>query len=705
MSVIVKVGASKSDKNVKRVVDSGLGNFIYGVTNEKEAAYCRKNKVYFIIPEIRGRRTLKIKCSSSTFNVNGEAFLENAAQQIKKIKKAGGEYCMGLSTIGESGALVYCPKEYSIEGETVQKGETGIKNLPQADDMASARQVYIDRIKKAISLEKELGAQSLMLIDSSALQKYHLEAGIDIVALEVLPGNVHLLYSAIRGAAKSYNKPWSAHIAMQWYGGARPDGLWFKRWKTSLYYSYLSGADPIYMENGHYSLCDRSVRQNIKEPLKIFGFNSKECKKSRKILRNFYQFCQTHPRPGKGPKVTLGIVHGNLDGNPGLWSKWVWGQFKGDKWKHSDAEFAWDYLDSLYRKDEWFTNTLSGDKDYTGNPPYGQYDLVPIEASIKILQEYKCLVFLGWNTMTKEIYEKLKEYVKKGGRLVMALPHLSTQIKRDENLKLYKNGNFKDLFGAVVKGKGITLTVGTKFIAESSIKTYKFPNWGMADPKFINGDIPLGDLKLTTARVLARSSTNYYKEDVKKTMPVLTENSLGKGKTFLINSWCYPGRRSMNLLMQEILRDINVGEQGDIRLSGSDRIRYSVYEEKGLTTIYLLNTDFETPQMTNLYIKGKTFPVVIKENEMRTAYYRDKILIIPEDKSVYVESVKKTGKSYLVKLKGSGDQTIEIGYLSGAPKKIELENHEIKYKFDSNTKMVKLKMKLNCKDNTLRINN
>ena len=56
--------------------------------------------------------------------------------------------------------------------------------------------------------------------------------------------------------------------------------------------------------------------------------------------------------------------------------------------------------------------------------------------------------------------------------------------------------------------------------------------------------------------------------------------------------------------------------------------------------------------MTNLYIKGKTFPVSIKENEMRIAYYCNKILIIPEDKSAYVESVKRTGKDYLVKLKG-----------------------------------------------------
>lgn len=688
---IVKAGSSTDYRTVEMVIKHGLGNFVYGVGNPEDAALCRRNKTYFVMPTLRYRPTLKITPQKP-------AFFKDAAGEIKKIKKAGGSYYMGLSALPEVGGLVYHPREYSLREPTY-------KQLPAAKDMAQAKQVYIDFLKKVISMERKIGGSPVFVVCSSALHKYHLEAGIDMAGLEVFPGDVNLLYSAIRGASRAYGRQWAAHVAMLCYGGPRPDGLWFKRWKTSLFYSFIAGADPVYMESGIFSLHDRSTWRKPGGKSKRFGLNSKECRRSRAILKDFYQFCQSHPRPENGPEVALGIVHGNLDGHGGLWNKWVWGQYGGDEWKHGAAECGWDYLESLYRKDEWFTNTLTGDMDYSGNPPYGQYDLVPVEAPPAVLKKYSCLVFLGWNTMTEEIYKKLKKYVKEGGHLIMSVPHLSTETKRSKNLKLYKKGDFRDLFGLIVKGKGKTLTAGTRFIAESTLKSYKFPNWGMSDPKFINEDLRLCNLKLTTARVLARFSTNYYKEEAKQYAPIMVENSVGKGKAFLITTWCYPGESGMKPFMKEILRDISIGEQGDIKLSGSDRIRYAVYEEGGLRTIYLLNTDFEAPQKTNLHIKKGTFPgISLKENELRIVYWRGKLVISPEDKSVHVESIEKRKNGYLVSLKGSGEQVIEMYYLGKrVPGKVEVNGRQVRHKTDTATRTVKLKVKLNRHKNVLKI--
>ena len=188
-----------------------------------------------------------------------------------------------------------------------------------------------------------------------------------------------------------------------------------------------------------------------------------------KILREFNQFTQIHSRPKNGPKATMAFAHGYLDGYTGLWNKYVWGQFGGKKWLHGPAEWGWDYLEGIHRKPEWDNSFVQGERDFNGNPPYGQYDIVPAEAPLKVLRKYTCLVFLGWNTMTKEIYKKLKAYVKHGGHLIMSVPHLSTHTDRADELKLYRNGDFRELFGVKVKRRGKQGVAGVKYFQDSSL--------------------------------------------------------------------------------------------------------------------------------------------------------------------------------------------------------------------------------------------
>ena len=49
---------------------------------------------------------------------------------------------------------------------------------------------------------------------------------------------------------------------MMWYGGIRLDELWQKRWRSSLYLSYFSGAGFIYPESSHFEY-------NIKVPANL----------------------------------------------------------------------------------------------------------------------------------------------------------------------------------------------------------------------------------------------------------------------------------------------------------------------------------------------------------------------------------------------------------------------------------------------------
>jgi hypothetical protein len=76
-------------------------------------------------------------------------------------------------------------------------------------------------------------------------------------------------------------------------------------------------------------------------------------------------------------------------------------------------------LQEPQRLRHWFAGT-----------PYGQVDIVPVEADDQCLAGYRLLVFPGWNTMTDGDLERLCRYVQNGGTLVLGLPHLQTSVDR-----------------------------------------------------------------------------------------------------------------------------------------------------------------------------------------------------------------------------------------------------------------------------------
>ena len=528
MSVKIKVGAHipRGLKEVKRFKKLRFGNLIEAhvpLSREEALAfaeYCRENEIYFVFYQFYKVGTFNLNAKFKVPDDLAHAHGFYTREEFEEIMKKGGPYFIGRVTLNEVGGSIYWPKYYVIN-----RAEGEWDSLPPAKDMKEAKEKYLQRLREYIKEERKRGKSALCDMDASILFKYHREAGIDISHLEVMPAAPYLSFSAVRGASRAgKDKRFGAYIAMTAYGGKYLDSLWFKRWKLILYYSYLAGANFIYSEDGHYSMecITRTIGGN-------YEFDSPECEKFREILREMYEFAQLHPRPDNGPRVKLGVVFGNLDGYSGVWSKYVWGQF-GEEWKHSPPEWGWDYVKNFYRKEDWFSSTLVGEVDFSGNPPYGQYDIVPIESSQENLNQYSCLIFLGWNTMTGEIYKKLVKYVKQGGHLIMAVPHLSTHLKRTEDLKLYNNGDFRDLFGVRVKGKGkVWEGGGIKYINHSTLPTYRFPYWGKrCDPKFVNGDIPLAEVELEGAKILAVTAGHFDPELEKETYPVLIENTLGK---------------------------------------------------------------------------------------------------------------------------------------------------------------------------------
>ena len=611
------------------------------------ADYCKANGLYLFTGEFfyRGGRDLRPLL---------EVFPTKA--DMDEIIDAFGERYLLRYSIGEAGGVLYWPKAYIVNRRAHEW-----TSLPPCKTVDQAQEAYVDYCRGWIDYDRTLGKGPLMNVDSSLAFKFHAMAGIDVLCLEAMPGDPHLMIAAIRGTGRAFDKPWGCHIAMEHYGGVCFDPLHQKRWRDAVFYSYLAGAHFIHPESGHYGYINPGRGQK-------FAFHTKEAKSVRAVMREVWQFARVHNRPAGGPRTTLGVVHGNFDGSPGLWNRYAWGQFHHEKWHEGPAERGWRFVDKFHRKENWPNEAVQGEEDFSGNPPYGQYDVVPIESPLEVLQQYTCLVFLAWNTMTPAIYRKLKAYVTAGGHLVMNLAHLSTHVDRAKDLKLFRNGNLADLFGVKVTGKMKKDVRGVKCMADSSLKSYRFPLWRIStDPRYM-GHMTPARVKVTTGRVISGWSDFYQiSAATLAAQPMIVENTVGKGKTFLVTAWEYPGDEGLSRLTEDILRVVLQGEQGDIRLLSSDRVRYAVYDgrlpgsRRKYSVVYLLNTDPDCNVSARLWVGGRTTgQFAIAPNELRLAYRCGDVVVLAGDKCIDIKSWKVAANRHTIELFSARSQRLEI---------------------------------------------
>ena len=583
VSVNDKIGIS----HLERFAAYGLGNYVNlkihwhrdtqvtRPTIEKAVKFCVENKIYFSFSEFLDRYTY----------IPWKILDTLTRQDWIELQELGGKYCLGNHSICERGGAVYWPLGYKHDSLLLER----------AENVKAASEIYMAGIRKALETEHRFGRKNLECIDSSFLHKYHFQAGMDGAAIEMFPGNCDRMYPAVRGASRAYGREtFGADVAMVWYGGVEKDELWFKRWQMSLYYAYLAGTDWIISETGEFGMASAfGQKHDIDGPV---------CTRFRKIMQNFYRYAQSNPRPSGGPLVKIGIVHGRYDGTGGLWNKEVWGQYQDEKWLESEIEKSWDLIHILQKKNDWFDACRTGEKDYSGNPPLGQFDIVPAEADVEVMQKYSCLVFAGWNTMDEELYQKLIAYVKNGGHLFMTTGHLNRSLDRAGDIELFNNGNFEELLGIKITGPGEKLRhAGIKITQQSRVPGYHYPDWTEnADPKWMDTVIPSCNVTLCGAQVIANAAQvfsayqlangNVAQDDI----PVMTEYSLGKGFASCVTLWGYPGSTGIRDFFTDILKCINSGEMTHpVKVCTSDKMRYAVYEDEENYVLFFLNTDFD----------------------------------------------------------------------------------------------------------------
>lgn len=534
---------------------------------EQWAKYLAENKVYFTFTTAgaTGNLALTKEIALKMKEIAGEYYMANIVPEIGTIFGANG-------------------KDYGLKEKEIESMSEGKQNL-------------VNYVKERVKYAGFDGALDVSVIEATGLLPYVAEADNAYPTLETMCGNPEIMIPMLRGTAKALKSDkWATYIAHEWYGGTRNfDGLKRKRLKMVYDYAYMSGSNIFVLESGDLFLNSHDVLNWKKRTVD----DTEVCENYRKVIKDFAKFVKEDTRPCGGPKVKVAFVKGNLDAH----SPWracssLWNRWSKKEYGYSVPEFSWRILDDIASKRGWGDVNNFGDRDYSSAPAYGMYDIIPATAGADVMSKYDYLIFVGWNTMTSEIYENLKKYVTGGGKLLITAAQLNTSDKRNGEINLVNGGNVEDLFGCRLSAENaFCVNDGYKF-EESMIPGVQYPASMEFDPLLSEGYVNYAKAELCGGKRAALLSQAFDVGNIDEKEISVVENKCGDGYAILMCSLDYPGGALYpvyKMMVRELMQTSH--KNADIKVVCNDKVRFSVYEGN---KIYLLNTDFDCSSYVKL---------------------------------------------------------------------------------------------------------
>ncbi len=524
-----------------------------------------------------------------------------------------------------------------------------------------------ERVAEHCDERRRAGWGHIMATSANFTLDYEILGGADIPVVEdfAFP-NLNFASGFSRGLYRQHDLPlWGAHLAHEHYSWL-PNGDWrrMEELRAGMYLKYMAGAKMIINESGNWfvehTLSPDSpklkIPQTAREKFGVIGwgtrelvekqpeemkklldearpyfkeldYNSELCKGYRRVISDFWDFVKEHGTPDGQPETTIALAKGNCDLATSSFQKnyALSGLYdiaaENPNWFQGAPEYGWEIARDVFFPCvpvlEPYTNIqLSG-------TPYGQVDVVSF-ANNKISAEflarqYKALLFTGWNTSSAEQYEILKQYVREGGTLFLALPQLSTDETRNYYHftadDLVNGGDFSELCGLKVLGRGDCIY------------------WAMNAPgKWVDGStfprrygilgVPIGKVEITDPEL------EVLILDDEQANPVVTVHRYGKGKCYFMNTWAYPGAvdnddgpgglTGSNGMIGAVYRMIAAEHRGTVYTTGGTDcayVAYSYFPESG--DICLFNVDFERAHTVTLHTPAWEREIRMNPGEFR----------------------------------------------------------------------------------------
>ncbi len=450
-------------------------------------------------------------------------------------------------------------------------------NCDDCEDTENAHNQFVVCAKEALrGVERHTGP--------SALFRDFFAAGLPIGGAETMYGPNEVLLSILRGASKAYHRPYFiSHLALQWYSTPHDTAANCRRYQLALFTCYLQGVGQINTEEGLW---------HMEEDFSHYDRFSHCCRSHAEIQQQFTKFVETHTRRGT-PVVPAAVLHGRFDGWRCFGRTSPWGKTRPE-WQFGAPEKSCDLLrvffpdsvlDALYRHP-----CPDSPQGFYTKTPYGCTDIVPVEADGELLAQYDALAFFGYHAARPGDLERLEKYVRQGGTLLLAWPHLSSQT------------NLSD----IVTGK-LQLLDGQELLTGVTLNGFLPECEGLS-----LGNVTLGE----------QSSVLCKRND----QPLMIRNTLGKGTVFLLNTREYPSAEQVVAPYESMLRLIATNACEKQHAAGwmetDDTVQFAAYDENGSRTIYAINTNWWQedcpPASAKLLIGSEAFPVLLESGVIHT---------------------------------------------------------------------------------------
>jgi hypothetical protein len=538
----------------------------------------------------------------------------------------------------------------------------------RARDMREAAEYFLENLRRGLPLGTRHSGPATLF-------QYFFQAGYKWLAAETLYGPHEIILGALRGTSLAYGQPrYGAHVAAQWSTSPHDDPAAFRRYFLALATPYIHGTEHIYIEDGLWHMERGHSADDRFSPA---------CQGHLKVHQDFYRFTRAHSRRGH-MRVPVGFLQGKYDG----WTCWsrtrVWGQ-AGPEWDFAEPEKSWDLLQVFFPRSVLapiYRDPCPHEPQgfFTGTP-YGPADLVPIEASLEKLSKYTTLVRLGWNTADADQVERLRKYVEAGGHLILALPHMSTEVRRKQLPQPLAGPTVRQLLGMEIRG---LKTNSGNWVAQNGPEGshVSAPRGGM---------VQLGDVILDRATpcIIDEAGT-----------PVVVEHKIGRGKVTFVNVAAYPGDAALEGLYRELLREAGervVEEQrATVWARGSEDISFAVYDwdpvsgQPPTSTVYLLNanwwSDAPHPSQAHFLWGDADVPLAITRGVIHVVTVAGDWGIWTQDNDTDVGGMRLESRGVEVSLQGQGRTKLQVLYRpaarAGARFKLRGRSRQGPLKFD-----------------------
>lgn len=462
---------------------------------------------------------------------------------------------------------------YTNHGTYIHYDPKGVK------DMA-------DGARKLVANFRYSKGESTRHTGPSTLFRYLYQAGYDWLGAEQMYGPEETILSSLRGASRAYSRPnYGSLHAMQWGSFPFTDPKHALRLYMSLAVAYMHGSSHMNTEEALWT--DEYMNDRYSESGKAHLY----------AQHQMLDFVETHTRRGE-LMSNIAVIQGRNDawksfGRGSLWSQ------EGEKWKFNKACESFDLLKVFYPENQidgcgpngWFTST-----------PYGTVDLLPIEAPIDVMNKYKAMIFLGWNTYDSNDFLRIKDYVYNGGTLLLSAAHLNSELQPDQPVSFPKDDSLvREMLGndyQQMRGKNV-ISYGNGKIIYFADKAY-----------------PIEDIL----------KTEYVSE--------MRNIAADKMKEESVRGWIKP-----------------VGKVG-----------FTVWDKENRRTIYLLNADWQNPEKVqeSLFTYGVgNFVIPVRHYHIETIHCINGLALHPYSNTTDILSVDECSEGWNVKVQTTGKDEVE----------------------------------------------